>query len=44
MLIYKFSGSPYDNQVEVAWAAALVLVLLVLTFNLIGQALSPRNK
>ena len=44
VLIYKFSGSSYDNQVEVAWAAALVLVLLVLTFNLIGQALSPRNR
>ena len=44
VLIYKFSGSSYDNQVEVAWAAALVLVLLVLVFNLIGQALSARNK
>jgi len=42
--IYKYYGSPYDNLVEVAWAAALVLVLLVLAFNLIGQALSARNK
>jgi len=44
VLIYNFSGSPYNNQTEMAWAAALVLVLLVLTFNLIGQALSSRNQ
>ncbi len=44
VLIYNFSGSPYNNQTEMAWAAALVLVLLVLTFNLIGQALSQRNQ
>ena len=44
VLIYNFSGSPYANQTEMAWAAALVLVLLVLTFNLVGQALSQRNR
>jgi phosphate transport system permease protein len=44
VLIYKFSGSSYDNQVEMAWAAALVLVALVLAFNLIGQALSNRGR
>jgi phosphate transport system permease protein len=44
VLIYKFSGSSYDNQVEMAWTAALVLVVLVLTFNLIGQAFSHRNR
>ena len=44
VLIYNFSGSPYRNQTEMAWAAALVLVLLVLTFNLIGQALSRRSQ
>jgi phosphate transport system permease protein len=35
---------PFENQVELAWAAALVLVLLVLTTNLIGQSLSRRQK
>ena len=44
VLIYKFSGSSFDNQVEMAWAAALVLVVLVLAINLIGQAFSRRNK
>jgi phosphate transport system permease protein len=34
---------PFANQVELAWAAALVLVLLVLTANLIGQSLSRRQ-
>jgi phosphate transport system permease protein len=40
VLIYNFSAMPFENQVELAWAAALVLVLMVLTVNLIGQALS----
>jgi phosphate transport system permease protein len=43
VLIYNFAGMPFANQVELAWAAALVLVLLVLTTNLIGQSLSRRR-
>ena len=43
VLIYNFSGVPFDNQIEMAWAAALVLVVLVLAANLIGQSLSRRN-
>jgi phosphate transport system permease protein len=43
VLIYNFAGMPFENQVELAWAAALVLVLLVLTTNLIGQNLSRRH-
>ena len=43
VLIYNFSGMPFENQKEMAWAAALVLVVLVLTTNLIGQSLSRRN-
>ena len=43
VLIYNFAGVPFDNQVELAWAAALVLVLMVLVTNLVGQALSPRR-
>jgi phosphate transport system permease protein len=42
VLIYNFAGMPFPNQVELAWAAALVLVLLVLVANLIGQLLSSR--
>ena len=43
VLIYNFSGMPFDNQIELAWAAALVLVLMVLTLNLIGQLFSQRK-
>ena len=43
VLIYNFSGTPYENQKQLAWAAALVLVLVVLTTNLIGQSLSRRD-
>ena len=34
---------PFENQIEMAWAATLVLVLLVLTANLIGQSFSRRS-
>jgi phosphate transport system permease protein len=43
VLIYNFAGMPFQNQVELAWAAALVLVLIVLGANLIGQSLSSRQ-
>jgi phosphate transport system permease protein len=43
VLIYNFSGMPFANQVELAWAAALVLVLIVLITNLIGQSFSSRQ-
>ena len=43
VLIYNFAGMPFQNQVELAWAAALVLVLVVLITNLIGQSLSRRR-
>jgi phosphate transport system permease protein len=43
VLIYNFSGMPFENQIEMAWAAALVLVLLVLAINILGQVLSRRR-
>ena len=43
VLIYNFSGMPFENQIEMAWAAALVLVLLVLAINIAGQLLSRRR-
>jgi phosphate transport system permease protein len=42
VLIYNFAGVPYENQKELAWAAALVLVLIVLAANLTGQIFSRR--
>jgi len=43
VLIYNFAGMPFENQVELAWAAALVLVLIVLSANIAGQSLSSRQ-
>lgn len=40
VFIYENAGSPFENLDKMAWGAALVLVLLVLLFNLAGQALS----
>jgi phosphate transport system permease protein len=43
VLIFNFSKSPFENQKVIAWAASLVLVLLVLGLNLVGQVLSRRH-
>jgi phosphate transport system permease protein len=42
VLIYNFSGSPFENQVQLAWAASLVLVSLVLVLNVAAQILMKR--
>lgn len=43
ILIYNFSGMPFENQIELAWTASLVLVLIVLVFNLLARFFSrPR--
>jgi phosphate transport system permease protein len=44
VLIYNFSGSPFDNQVTLAWAASLVLVVLVLMTNITAQLVFRRVK
>jgi phosphate transport system permease protein len=40
VLIFNFAGSPFPNQLEIAWAASLVLVVVVLALNLGAQVLS----
>ena len=44
VLIYNFSGMPFENQIELAWAASLVLVLIVLVVNIVEPTAraSPR--
>ncbi|KIO48493.1 phosphate ABC transporter permease PstA [Nitrosospira sp. NpAV] len=37
VLIYNFSGMPFDNQLELAWAASLVLVMIVLIVNIVSR-------
>jgi phosphate transport system permease protein len=39
ILIYNFSGMPFSNQIELAWTASLVLVLIVLIFNILARLL-----
>jgi len=43
VMIYNYSGSPFDNQIAMAWSAALALVVLVLFTNILGQALAKRT-
>jgi phosphate transport system permease protein len=44
VLIFNFSKSPFDNQKEIAWAASLVLVFIVLVLTVGGQVLSRRAR
>jgi phosphate transport system permease protein len=43
VLIFEFSGSPFPNQIEIAWAASLVLVAIVLVVNIVGQLVTGRS-
>lgn len=44
VLIYNFSGSPFDNQVNLAWAGSLVLVVSVLVVNVVAQLVTRRQE
>ncbi len=43
ILIYNFSGMPFENQLELAWAASLVLVIIVLFFNIVSRLIGSRQ-
>jgi phosphate transport system permease protein len=43
VLIYNFSGMPYENQIELAWTASLILVFLVLILNIVSRAIGQRK-
>jgi len=44
VLIYNFSTLPYDYQIQMAWTASLVLVVLVTITNVIAQVVFTRRK
>lgn len=44
VLIFDFSSSPFPNQIQVAWAASLVLVVLVLFANIAAQIWTARTQ
>lgn len=43
ILIFNVSGMPFENQIELAWAASLVLVLIVLVFNVLSRAFNAHR-
>ena len=43
VLIYNFSGMPFDNQIELAWTASLVLVLIVLVINIVSRIIGRQK-
>ena len=44
VLIYNYSGMPFDNQIELAWAASLVLVMMILFINVLSRIISARGR
>ena len=43
VLIYNFSALPYHHQIQMAWTASLVLVLMVTGTNILAQCLFRRK-
>ncbi len=43
VFIYNFSGMPFENQIELAWAASLVLVLIVFIINIASRLLFQKK-
>ncbi len=43
VLIYNFAISPYNNQQQLAWVAALVIVVLIVGVNIIARTISHRK-
>ncbi|WP_346837557.1 phosphate ABC transporter permease PstA [Microbulbifer sp. SAOS-129_SWC] len=43
VLIFNFSGMPFENQIELAWTASLVLVIIVLILNIIARAIGRKK-
>jgi len=44
VLIYNWSSSPYQNLIELAWAASLILVLLVFVINIVSRIIGGKTK
>lgn len=43
VLIYNYAIAPYKNQNELAWAAALIVVLMILVVSILSRALTNRK-
>lgn len=43
VLVYNFATVPYDNQQELAWAASLILVLLILLTSILSRLAARKS-
>jgi phosphate transport system permease protein len=43
ILIFNFSSLPFPNQMELAWSASLILVLIILVFNILARLISRKK-
>jgi phosphate transport system permease protein len=43
VLIYNFAISPYKNQQQLAWVAALIIVMLILAISILARIVSRRK-
>ncbi|MES1021920.1 phosphate ABC transporter permease PstA [Gloeocapsa sp. BRSZ] len=43
VLVYNFAAVPYENQQELAWAASLILVLLILLTSIIARIAARKS-
>ena len=43
VLIYNFAISPYKNQQNLAWAASLIIVLLILVVSIVARMIARRK-
>ncbi len=44
VLIYNWSSSPYENLLELAWVASLILVILVFILNIVSRIIGGKTK
>ena len=44
VLIYNWSSSPYENLLELAWVASLILVVLVFILNIVSRVVGGKTK
>lgn len=44
VLIYNWSSSPYQNLIDLAWAASLILVVMVFVLNIISRIIGGSTK
>ena len=43
VLIYNFAISPYKNQQQLAWVAALIILVIILSISIIARIISRRK-